>query len=97
MKKRFQDKQLDRLETESGDRGYSPDVVRAFRKRMAMIDAAIDERDFFALKSLHYEKLKGSRKNQRSMRLNNQWRLVIEFEGKGADRVVVVIGIEDYH
>jgi plasmid maintenance system killer protein len=31
------------------------------------------------------------------MRLNDQWRLILEFEGEGTTKVVVVCGIEDYH
>ena len=31
------------------------------------------------------------------MRLNDQWRLVIEFEGTAPERAVVVVSIEDYH
>lgn len=97
MDVRFQDGSLDSLEVEPGDGGYPAGVARAFRKRLAMIRAATDERDFYALKSLHYEKLKGPRKHQRSMRLNDQQRLVIEVQGDAPNRVVVVVGIEDYH
>lgn len=99
MEVRFDDDDdLDRLETDpafTGDR--PPAVVKAFRKVMQFIRAAADERDFFAMRSLHFEKLKGARDHQRSVRLNDQWRLVFEFDGKGQTKVVVVKGIEDYH
>jgi proteic killer suppression protein len=49
------------------------------------------------LKSLHFEKLQGSRVGQYSMRLNDQWRLIIKFKSKGGDKTVLVISIEDYH
>lgn len=97
MDVRFQDESLDRLEVQPGDGGYPPGVARVFRKRMVMIRSAVDERDFYALKSLHYEKLEGRRKHQRSMRLNDQRRLVIEVQGDAPNRVVIVVGIEDYH
>jgi toxin HigB-1 len=64
---------------------------------MQVIRAALDERDFYALKSLRYEKLKGRRGHQHSMRLNDQFRLIVEYEGTGPDKTVVVVGIEDYH
>lgn len=48
------------------------------------------------MKSLHYEKLKGKRSHQRSMRLNDQFRLIVEIE-EANGRTVVVISIEDYH
>lgn len=97
MEIRFREVSLDRLETELGDASWPPGVVKTYRKRIAMIRAADDERVFYGFKSLHYEKLKGDRKHQRSMRLNDQWRLVLEIEGEGDDRVVWIVGIEDYH
>jgi proteic killer suppression protein len=41
--------------------------------------------------------LKGNRSSQHSMRLNKQWRLIIEFEGVVPNKLVAVISIEDYH
>jgi proteic killer suppression protein len=77
--------------------GYSEGVVKAFRKRMQQIRAANDERDFFALKSLNFEKLKGGRSTQYSMRLNDQWRLILESQGNEIGKKVIVVAIEDYH
>ncbi len=77
--------------------GHAPAIVTAFRKVVGIIQAAADERDFRALRSLRFEKLKGKRTHQHSMRLNDQWRLVVELEGKGADKVVSIVSIEDYH
>ncbi len=100
MKVRHAKADLERLEREAGfTAGYSEDVVTPFRRRMQQIRAAIDERAFYALKSLHFEKLKGARSHQRSMRLNDQWRLIVELqEGlDGQGKTLVVVGIEDYH
>lgn len=98
MEVRFADAGLDRLETDpSFDGGFSQAIVKAYRKRMQSIRAAPDERDFYAMRSLNFEKLKGPRSQQYSMRLNDQWRLILEMEGKGKNKVLVVVGIEDYH
>ena len=97
MNVRHADRKLERLEFENGfTAGFGNDVVKAFRKRMQFIRAAVDERDFYAMKSLHYEKLKGRRSHQRSMRLNDQFRLIIEIESVNG-RTVVIVSIEDYH
>ena len=97
MEVRFADSKLQRLETELNYRaGFSKDIVQSFRKRMAMIRAAVDERAFYGMKSLHYEKLKGNRSHQRSMRLNDQFRLILEIRTVG-NRSVFVVSIEDYH
>jgi proteic killer suppression protein len=73
MEVQFRDAKLDRLEIDPRyDGGFSHAVVTAFRKRMQMIRAADDERAFYQMKSLHFEKLQGSRSHQHSMRLNNR-------------------------
>jgi proteic killer suppression protein len=64
---------------------------------MALISNAKDERELYAMKSLHYEKLKGRRKHQRSVRLNDQFRLLVEKERDAQGRYLLIIGIEDYH
>lgn len=98
MEVRFADQRLDRLEVDPRyDGGYAGSVVTAYRKRMQMIRSAPDERVFYSLKSLHFERLKGDRSRQWSMRLNQQWRLILKLEGRGAGKVVVLVGIEDYH
>lgn len=94
----FADPRLDRLETDAAfDMGLPAAVVTMFRKRMQQIRAAVDERPFRNLKSLHFEKLKGKRAHQHSMRLNKQYRLVLELRGRGTNKVVVIVGVQDYH
>ncbi len=93
---RFVDKVLEGLEREDSP-DFSEAVIKAFRKRMQTIRAAMDERDFYALRSLHFEKLKGDRSHQHSMRLNDQFRLILEYDGTGPDKTVVIVAIEDYH
>jgi toxin HigB-1 len=94
----FDDESLDRLETDADySAGFGDAVVKAYRKRAQQIRAAPDERTFYALKSLHFEKLKGDREGQYSMKLNDQWRLILELEGKAPSKVVRLIEIVDYH
>lgn len=97
MKVSFKSRKLELLETEADDAGYPPEAVKAFRKRMQFIRAATDERDLRAMKSLRFEKLKGARSHQHSVRLNDQWRLVFELEAHGTTKSLVIVDIEDYH
>ena len=94
----FEDDTLQALESDSS---YSSElelaVVKKFRKCMQIIRNAPDERDFYALKSLHFEKLKGNRDSQYSMRLNLQWRLILRIERRNNGKTVVIISISDYH
>ena len=94
----FQDHSLDRLETDATfNAGFTDAIVKAFRKRMQQIRAAADERTFYSYRSLRFEKLKGDREGQYSMRLNDQWRLIVELHGDGPRKTVHVIEIVDYH
>lgn len=98
MEVKFEDPSLRRLEAEATyTAGFDAAIVKAFRKRMQFIRAAIDERAFYAMKSLHYEKLKGDREGQHSMRLNDQWRLILRIEQDESGKAVVIISITDYH
>lgn len=81
----------------SYDGEFGRPVARAFRKLVQIIVGAIDERDFYAMRSLRFEKLKGERSHQRSMRLNDQWRLILEVEKSEPKNVIVILSIEDYH
>lgn len=98
MEVEFDDDDLDRLETDPHfTAGLSQEVVRAFRKRMQQIRAFRDERDFMHLKSLHFEKLKGGRQGQHSVRLNLQWRLILDIRGNHPCKVIGIVEIVDYH
>jgi len=80
-----------------GGKRYSKQVLDAFLRAIATIDAAADERDLYAQKGLHFEKLKGDRKGQRSIRLNQQWRLILSVERDNEGALVWIIEIVDYH
>ena len=98
MEVEFADDSLRQLECDVGYRAdFGREIVKAFRKRMQLIRAATDERDFYALKSLHFEKLHGDREGQYSMRLNSQWRLILTFARRDDGKVVVILSITDYH
>lgn len=94
----FDDERLDRLEIDRDfDAGFERAIVKGFRKLMQIIRNAPDERDFYALKGLHFEKLAGQRAHERSMKINDRWRLILELTGEVPNKRVRVKGIEDYH
>ncbi len=65
---------------------------RALRK-LRQLEVANNLDDLKNPPSNHLEKLKGNRKNQMSIRINNQWRLCFVFDGNDAFDVEIV----DYH
>ena len=98
MELEFADADLDRLETDpSFTMGLAPSLVKAYRKRLQGIRAALDERDIYASKSWRFERLKGKRQEQHSVRLNDQFRLVLKLVGANPKKRVRIVAIEDYH
>lgn len=98
METEFKNEDLDRLETDAEfAAGYEKAIVKAYRKRMQAIRAAVDERDLYAVKGNHFQKLKGDRSHQRSLRLNEKMRLIVEIKDGNPKKTVVVVNIENYH
>ncbi|MBW4688850.1 MAG: type II toxin-antitoxin system RelE/ParE family toxin [Komarekiella atlantica HA4396-MV6] len=96
----FKKKKIEALYTEEKNaHKYPPAVVDNFFEVMASIDAAVDEQDLYAQKGLRFEKLSGKRGKygQRSLRLNNQWRLIVVLDEDEQGHYLTIIDIEDYH
>jgi proteic killer suppression protein len=94
----FTDSSLDRLETDATfSGGFSGGIVKAYRKAVQHIRAATDERTLYARRSFRFEKLKGNREGQHSLRLNDQWRLIVEFREGTPSKTVCIVEIVDYH
>jgi proteic killer suppression protein len=94
----FKDESLDRLETDASfHAGFGGSIVNAYRKRIQQIRAATDERTLYAYRSLRFEKLHGDREGQHSLRLNDQWRLIVELCGESTKKTVLIVEIIDYH
>ena len=95
----FEDDDLRRLYVELDFRlsSIGPDLTKQYRRKMALIASASDERDLRAMRSLHLEKLEGDRKGQHSIRLNDQYRLIFRLRTGDDGRIAVVIEVVDYH
>ncbi len=94
----FEDARLALIETDQAAQTRLPvAVIQSARRKLNAIRAAPDERTLRNWKSLHYEKLKGNRSDQRSIRLNDQWRLVFALDEQCSPQRVTIISVEDYH
>ena len=94
----FANSSLDRLEVDATfSAGFGDGLVKAYRKAMQHIRAASDERTFYSRRAFRFEKLRGTRESQYSMRLNDQWRLIMKLQGSSPNKTVHIIEIADYH
>lgn len=73
------------------------DVIKAYRKKVGLVLYARDERDLTSMRSLHYKRLTGDRVGQHSIRLNDQWRLILNPITRDDGKTMLIIEIVDYH
>ncbi len=98
MKVVFADPVLEAIETEDAGKTKLPvSVIKSARRKLTVLRAAGDDRSLRNWKSLHYEKLKGGREGLRSIRVNDQYRMVLILDETTTPQTVTIIAIEDYH
>ena len=70
-------------------------IHRAARLKLDRLEAAVTLRDLAVLPGNRFEALKGDRKGQYSIRINDQWRICFEWveDAPGPSNVEIV----DYH
>lgn len=94
----FRDRRLALIRTDRAAETRLPiSVIKSCREKLIVIAAAPDVRTLRNWKSLHFERLKGDRAEQCSIRLNDQWRLVFELDENRSPPAVIVIAVDDYH
>jgi proteic killer suppression protein len=77
--------------------GFSVGEAKAFRELMHAIRQATNENTLRAIKSYRFELLKGKRKGDYSMRLNDNLRLTFQIEKAEGGNRLVILDIENYH
>lgn len=94
MIRSYSDRDTERLATGEKIRRWEPFRKQA-EKRLRILDAAMVLGDLAALNSNRLEALKGNRKGQFSIRINDQWRLCFRWgkDEPGPSSVEIV----DYH
>lgn len=68
-------------------------IERQARRKLLMLDNAGDLSDLRHPPGNRLEALKGERRGQHSIRINDQWRICFTWRDGGAERVEIV----DYH
>ncbi len=74
-------------------KGFPADLVRRTRALLTALDAAAELDDLRLPPGNRLETLKGDRRNQYSLRINDQWRICFRWTEEGPADVEIV----DYH
>jgi proteic killer suppression protein len=80
-----------------GKRKYPAEVVKQYKKRIQLLVAINKLEQLRPFKGLSFEFLKGDRKGQCSLRLNNQYRLIFSPVDKNTIQVILVNEISKHY
>jgi len=89
----FTDKEAERIWTGTASRRLPSDIQAVARRKLRMINNAQTLDDLRIPPANRLEALKGDRKGQHSIRINNQWRICFTWKSGDAHDVEIV----DYH
>jgi len=90
--KSFRDRETESLYNGQRVRKFAGIVAQA-EKRLVILESAASLDDLSGLPGNRLEALKGDRKGQYSIRINDQWRICFEWRAGAAENVEIV----DYH
>jgi proteic killer suppression protein len=93
MIKSFKSPEAEKLFNREFSRRLPHDIQTTAIRKLWMLHAAGNLNDLRLPPSNHLESLKGERKGQHSIRINNQWRICFKWSESDAHEVEIV----DYH
>jgi proteic killer suppression protein len=91
--KSFRDKRTEAVFNGENPKGFQSTILKVARRKLLMLHAAIDLNDLRVPPSNHLEALKGNRRGQHSIRVNDQFRVCFVWTQSGAESVEIT----DYH
>ena len=93
MIRSFKDKETERIFNRDGSRRIPADIQRSVLRKLLILHGATDINDLKVPPGNRLEALKGDRKGQHSIRINDQWRICFQWKGGNAENVEIA----DYH
>jgi len=93
MIKSFRDKETGKIFSRQRSGKLPQNIQRMARKKLMILDAALELNDLRIPPGNQLEALKGDRKGQHSIRINDQWRICF----KWSDGDAYEVEINDYH
>lgn len=93
MIRSFANKLTARIAEKESPKGFPPDLVASAFRKLRYLDAAGRLDDLKVPPGNRLEALKGDRRGQHSIRINDQWRICFVWKDGGAEDVEIV----DYH
>jgi proteic killer suppression protein len=89
----FRDRDTERIFNQEYSRKIPRDIQKRALIKLMLLDAAEKEADLESPPGNRFKRLEGKRKDEFSIRINDQWRICFRFKNGDATDV----SIEDYH
>jgi proteic killer suppression protein len=89
----FGDKTTQKIWDGEWAKGFATDIQQTARRKLRMLNNSVDIKDLMIPPSNRLEKLKGNLKDFHSIRVNNQWRIIFQWDNGSAFDVQLI----DYH
>jgi len=89
----FKCKETEKIWNQEYSKKFSESIQRIALRKLFMIQRAKELKDLMIPPANRLEKLKGDRKNQYSIRINDQYRICFQWEDSNAYEVEIL----DYH
>ena len=89
----FKNRETEKVSSGRFSKKLPQDIQRVAERKLIMLHRAATLNDLRIPLSNRLEALKGTRKGQHSVRINNQWRICFEWREDGVYEVEIV----DYH
>lgn len=93
MIKSFRDKETEKIFNRNLSKKFPTDIQHHSRRKLIMLDAATELSTLRIPPGNRLENLKGDRKGQHSIRINDQWRICFTWKTEDAYDVEIT----DYH
>ena len=93
MIRSFKDNETEKVFNGRFSKKLPQDIQRVSERKLILIHRSFTLNDLRVPPSNHLEALKGNRKGQHSIRINDQWRICFEWREDG----VYDVEITDYH
>jgi proteic killer suppression protein len=91
--RKFKDKRTEKLFAAEKVKGVPPDIMQRVHNKLRIVARINDLADLQGFPGMRLESLKGDRKGQYSIRVNDQWRICFTWSGREAFNIELV----DYH
>lgn len=78
------------VENIKGKLPFQKSLVQQYKNRIKLLESIEKITDLYTFKSLHFEKLKGDKSGLSSIRLNDQYRLIVEPINEDVVKILII-------